>query len=266
MAKRRMFSLDVCDTDRFLDMPTSSQALYFHLGLRADDDGFVSSPIKITSLAGCCRDDLNLLIAKGYIIPFQSGVCVIADWKVNNYLRSDRYTPTIYAAEKAMLNTANAHAPTVSEFGIPSGIPPVSTGKERIGKESIISADKPQTPAPKGKETDRDKKRTQFAPPTLEDVQAYCTERGNGVDANAFVDYYTANGWRVGRNKMRDWKASVRYWERNSVNSTLTKSKPAQKSTAPQHSCSPDELIEYPPGSGNYIPADRVPKEGNYAV
>lgn len=129
-----------------------------------------------------------------------------------------------------------------------------------------VPADKPQTPAPKGKETDGDKKRTQFVPPTLADVQAYCTERGNGVDANAFVDYYTANGWRVGRNKMKDWKASVRYWERNSVNSTLTKSKPAQKSTTPQHSCSPDELIEYPPGSGRYIPVDRVPKEASRAV
>lgn len=270
MAKRRMFSLDVADTDKFLSMPVSSQLLYFHLGLRADDDGFVSSPVKITNMSGCRQDDFNVLVAKGYIVPFQSGVCAIADWKINNYLRSDRYTPTIYATEKAMLTGANAHAPTVSEAGIPSGIPyglpTVSTVKVREEEIYIMPADEPQTPAPKVEETRQDKRRTQFVPPTLEDVQAYCSERGNGVDANAFVDYYTANGWKVGRNKMRDWKASVRYWERNKINSTPTKSKPAQKSVTPQRSCSPNELIEYPPGSGKYIPADRVPKEARHAV
>lgn len=84
MTKRRMFSMDVVDTDNFLDLPASSQALYFHLGMRADDDGFIASPKKITALVNCSQDDFKLLLEKGYIIPFESGVCAIKDWKVNN--------------------------------------------------------------------------------------------------------------------------------------------------------------------------------------
>lgn len=81
MASKRMFSIDVIDTDKFLDMPVSTQALYFHFGMRADDDGFVSSPKKIAKIANCTNDDLRILISKGYVIPFDSGVIVITDWK-----------------------------------------------------------------------------------------------------------------------------------------------------------------------------------------
>ena len=104
MAKRRMFSLDVVDTDAFLDLPASSQSLYFHLGMRADDDGFISSPKRITSMINASGDDLRLLIAKGFVIPFESGVCVIRDWRVNNYIQRDRYTPTLYRDEKHLLS------------------------------------------------------------------------------------------------------------------------------------------------------------------
>ena len=105
MARRRMFSLDVVDTDRFLDMPTSAQNLYYSLGMRADDDGFVSNPKRIAASCGSCIDDLRLLITKDYIIPFDSGVIVITDWKVNNQIKSDRYKPTQYTVEKAQLRT-----------------------------------------------------------------------------------------------------------------------------------------------------------------
>lgn len=94
MAAKRMFSIDVVDTDKFLDMPVSTQALYFHFGMRADDDGFVASPRKIVKIANCTNDDLKVLISKGYVIPFQSGVIVITDWKTNNFIRSDRYKAT----------------------------------------------------------------------------------------------------------------------------------------------------------------------------
>ena len=100
-----MFSLDIVDTDKFLEMPSSTQALYFHLGTRADDDGFVSSPRKIVSIANCGIDDLKLLITKNFIIPFDSGVCVIKDWKRNNYIQKDRYRETIYIQEKENLLT-----------------------------------------------------------------------------------------------------------------------------------------------------------------
>lgn len=104
MARRRMFSLDVVDTDAFLDLPATSQNLYFHLGMRADDDGFISSPKRVTAMVNASGDDLKLLIAKGFLIPFESGICVIRDWKVNNYIQRDRYTPTIYLEEKQKLS------------------------------------------------------------------------------------------------------------------------------------------------------------------
>lgn len=104
MAQKRMFSLQVVDTDRFTDMPTSAQALYFHLGMHGDDDGFVSSPKKIQRAVGCNDDDMRLLAAKGFIIPFDSGVVVITDWKINNTLKNDRYMETIYQSEKAELH------------------------------------------------------------------------------------------------------------------------------------------------------------------
>ena len=87
MAQKRMFSLAVVDTDKFLDMSSSAQALYFHLGMHGDDDGFVSSPKKIARTAGCNDDDLRLLAAKGFVIPFDSGVIVITDWNINNTLK-----------------------------------------------------------------------------------------------------------------------------------------------------------------------------------
>lgn len=96
MANRRMFSLDVVDTDQFLDMPATSQNLYFHLGMRADDDGFVSSPKKITKLVNCGNDDLNVLLARGFVIQFDDGIVVIRHWKRNNYIQRDRYKRTVY--------------------------------------------------------------------------------------------------------------------------------------------------------------------------
>lgn len=104
MAKRRMFSLDIVDTDKFLDLPASTQALYFHLGMRADDDGFVGNPKKIAKSIGATDVDLNLLCSKGFIIPFESGVIVITHFKMQNTLKNDRYKPTIYKNEKNMLS------------------------------------------------------------------------------------------------------------------------------------------------------------------
>ncbi len=108
MASKRMFSVQVVETDRFLDMPTSAQALYFHLGMHGDDDGFVTSPRKIMRAVGCGLDDLRLLVSKGFIIPFDSGVIVITDWRINNTLKNDRYRSTICTAEKALLTTTKS--------------------------------------------------------------------------------------------------------------------------------------------------------------
>ena len=96
MANKRMFSIDVTETDTFLEMPLTAQALYFHLAMRGDDDGFVSNPRSIMRVTGCNENDLKTLVESGYIITFRSGVIVISDWKVNNYLRGDRYKPTTF--------------------------------------------------------------------------------------------------------------------------------------------------------------------------
>jgi hypothetical protein len=103
MARKRMFDLEIVDTDIFLEMPQSTQNLYFHLGMRADDDGFVSNPKKIIRTIGANEDDLRILFSKQFVIPFESGIVVIRHWKLNNYLRKDRYTETIYKTEKKML-------------------------------------------------------------------------------------------------------------------------------------------------------------------
>ena len=212
MAKRRMFSLDIVDTDTFLDMPASTQNLYFHLGMRADDDGFVSSPKKITNSVNCSADDFKLLLAKGYIIPFDSGVCVIKDWKINNYLRPDRYTPTMYIAEKKQYQSALLNSGMSS--GIPTDIPTVYTGKASIEQDSVEKDSVGK--GSMGSCADK-QHRKQFLKPTLDEIASYCRERGNSVSPERFFDYYESCGWRVGRNPMKDWKASVRYWERNSV-------------------------------------------------
>lgn len=122
MAERRMFAKTIVDSDAFLDMPTSTQALYFHLAMRADDDGFINNPKRIQKLVNCTDDDLRLLIAKRFIIPFESGIVVIKHWKIHNYIRNDRYKPTIYAEEKALLEEKDNKAYTERKNdGIPSG-------------------------------------------------------------------------------------------------------------------------------------------------
>lgn len=103
MANRRMFSLDVVNTDLFLDMPVSAQCLYFHLGMRADDDGFIASPKQIMRMATCTQDDMKILVSKGFVIPFESGIVVIRHWKQHNYIQSDRYRKTKYTEEKDRL-------------------------------------------------------------------------------------------------------------------------------------------------------------------
>lgn len=99
---RRMFSSDIVTSDKFLDMPGDSQLLYFHLGIQADDDGFVA-PKKVTRMIGAQDDSLKLLVGKGFLIPFQSGVIVIRHWREHNSIRVDRYQPTSYIEEKRML-------------------------------------------------------------------------------------------------------------------------------------------------------------------
>ena len=104
MAKRRMFSTDITNSDAFQDMPLSAQALYFHLGMNADDDGVVNSPKAIQRSLGASPDDLRILVAKRFIIPIaESEIVVIKHWKINNLIQKDRYTPSKYQKELELL-------------------------------------------------------------------------------------------------------------------------------------------------------------------
>ena len=141
MANRRMFSLDVVDTDSFLDMPLTAQTLYFHLGMRADDDGFIGNPKRIQRMIGCNDDDLRLLLAKGFVIPFDSGVCVIRHWKTHNYIRTDRYKETIHTTEKNMLSVMkNGEYSLLDTVGIPNVNQETyqMETQVRIGKDNIL--------------------------------------------------------------------------------------------------------------------------------
>ena len=139
MANRRMFAKSIIDTDYFLEMPATSQLLYFHLSIRADDDGFVASPKRILRMVGSSEDDFKMLIAKQFVIPFDSGVCVIKHWRIHNLIRADRYQGTIYTQEKSMLiESENKSYELVHQNVIPDVIPTVNPVKVRLGKVSSV--------------------------------------------------------------------------------------------------------------------------------
>ena len=200
-----MFAKTIIDSDAFLDMPLSTQCLYFHLSMRADDDGFVNNPKKIQKMLGASEDDLKLLMAKSFILLFDTGVIVIKHWRINNYIRNDRYHETAYQDEKSLLSLKENNAYTLNSdnVGIPCGNQTVYQMETEvsIGKDSIDKSNKERG-------TSRN-----FVPPTLSEVKAYCQERNNGINPEQFIDFYESKGWFVGKNRMKDWKAAVRNWE-----------------------------------------------------
>lgn len=202
MAERRMFAKSIVDSDAFLEMPMSARLLYYDLSMRADDDGFVNSPRKIMKFVGATNDDMNILIARKFVIAFDNGVVVIKHWRIHNYIQSDRYKETNYKEQKALLTLDENKAykmamDTPCIQNVSSLETQVRLGKDSIGKDNSIGA-----------------KRSRFTPPTTEEIQAYCTEKHYNISPEHFIDYYESNGWKVGRNSMKDWKAAVRNWAR----------------------------------------------------
>lgn len=210
MANKRMFALDVIDTDRFCEMPVSARLLYYELGMRGDDEGFVQNPKRIMLTTGTTVDDLKVLAAKGYVILFDSGVLVITHWQKNNFIQKDRFHETTCLAEKAQIQTTDSKIYELLPSGNKLDTPCIRTvsdleAQTRLDKTRVEK----KTRAPSSR---------RFTPPAVEDVASYCQERGNAVDAQRFVDFYTASGWMRGKTPIRDWKACVRTWERNANN------------------------------------------------
>lgn len=206
MAERRMFAKTIVLSDAFLDMPLSARCLYFTLGMFADDDGFVNSPKGIMRQAGCSEDDMKVLLAKKFLLVFDNGVIVIKHWRINNYLRNDRYVPTKYGVEKAILGTDENGAYTLSKpVGIPnSGIPNIGDTQDRLDKDSKDKVTKSRA--------------NKFTPPTLEQVKEYANENGLNVDCERFYTYFTTPNdagrtWIDSKgNPVKNWKQKLITW------------------------------------------------------
>lgn len=229
MANRRMFAKTIIDSDAFLEMKLSTQLLYFHLAMRADDDGFINNPKSIVRICGSNEDDIKTLAIKKFIIPFESGVVVIKHWKIHNYIAKDRYTETKYKEEKEWLeldennsyrlkNTQQNDHPYTERTHVVHDLD-AQYSIDKISKEKNNNR-----PAKKKKTTTKT-----FKPPTIEELTLYINENNYQVDPNVFHAHYETVGWLVGKNKMKDWKAAVRGWH--------ARSKPDRKQivTTPQY-------------------------------
>lgn len=201
MAERRMFAKTIIDSDVFLDMPLSTQALYFHLSMRADDEGFVGNPKKIMRMVGASEDDLKILIMKRYILTFDSGIVVIKHWKIHNYIQNDRFKETTYLEEKSTLSLDGKRAYTECTQNVSKLETQVSIGKESIDKDSTK------------KEKSKKKK---FEPPTLEQVTEYAKEKEREDLAQQFYEYFTEGNWVDSQGKqVLNWKQKFLTWCRN---------------------------------------------------
>lgn len=238
-----MFSKKIIDSARFLKMPISSQALYFHMGVRADDDGVVEG-YNVMKMTGATEDDLKVLVAKGFVTVLNDDlVSYINDWKEHNLIRADRKVDSIYkdlllqiVPEVQILEPKQRSdvKKKQSNVGQPMDVQWTTSGqsidgemsaqdrlgKDRLGQDNIgkvnNNVDVPQAE----QSTTQTKKSKKFIKPTIEEIREYCQERKNNIDAQYFYDYYEANGWKVGKNSMKDWKATIRNWERRNFNGT----------------------------------------------
>lgn len=202
MAERRMFARAVTGGARFLRMPVTSRLLYYDLGMAADDDGCVEA-FAVMRMTGATEDDLKVLVSKGFVkILNDDLVSLILDWKVNNYIQKDRYHPSIYAK---LLNDQSVDTECIQD------VSNLDT-QVRLGKTSIGKASTGEVRAGEPAQSAKPPAHTRFSPPSVQEIEDYCTEKGFLLDAERFVDYYASIGWRVGKNPMKDWRAAVRTW------------------------------------------------------
>lgn len=225
MAERRMFTKKVTDDDNFMALSSSAQALYLHLSMAADDDGFCNQVSLSMFKAHASVQDLQALLEKRYIYQFDNGVIVIKHWRMANALRKDRYTPTAFKEELAKLDIKENGSYTMATNWQPDGnqrLPQDSIGKDSIGEI---------------------KKERRFVAPTVEEVAQHIVEKGYHFSPDQFVAFYASKGWKVGAQPMKDWKAACVTWEaRWKQNREGGGSAPAQK---PKRNARPEEQHAY---------------------
>lgn len=234
MAERRMFTKKVTDDDRFIALSASAQALYLHLSMNADDDGFCNQLSTAMFKAHASVQDLEALLERRYIYQFDDGVIVIKHWRMANALRKDRYTMTAFKEDLAILGIDENGAYTMSHEDdmvakwLPDGCQVVATGKDSIDKDSIdkISIEK---------------KRGGFVKPTIEEIKAYVIEKGYHFDPEAFFSFYESNGWKVGKNPMKSWQSACITWEKREDNSAPKGKKLSDMSNEKVTPLSPEE-------------------------
>ena len=196
MAERRMFTKKVTDDDNFMSLSSSAQALYLHLSMSADDDGFCNQVSASMFKAHASVQDLQALLEKRYIYQFENGVIVIKHWRMANALRKDRYTPTAFQEELSQLGLKDNGSYTWLPVGcqlVAERLP-----QDRLGKDR------------------KEKNNKKFVPPTFEEVEAYAKERGDKVDPKFFFDYFTEGKWIDSKgNPVRNWKQKMVSWEKH---------------------------------------------------
>lgn len=209
MAERRMFAKTIIDSDAFLEMPQSTQLLYFHLSMRADDDGFINNPKSIMRNVGCKEDDIRILSGKKFIIPFESGVVVIKHWKIHNYIQKDRYHETKYKDELSTLDTDENGSYTKCIHNVSNMDTQVRLGKDSLGKDSK------EDPQDKPASTSKPKRiKKEFAIPTIDEVTDYVLEKQLVIDPYKFIDWYTKTDWNDNQGKkITNWKNKAINWD-----------------------------------------------------
>lgn len=219
MAEKRMFSKKIIDSDAFIEMPLSTQALYFHLGMQADDDGFLNNAKKIQRIIGASEDDFKILEAKRFIIVMPEGVTIVKHWKVNNYIQSDRYHPTIYQdiAKQIGIKDNNVYTLDTSCIQKVSSLETqISIDKNRLGKSSNKGSRLPDDWTLPNEWIDEAKK-----------INNSLSKDDISFMSDSFKDYWLSlSGQRAVK---RDWLATWRNWVRNQDKFNGTKTPPAQQ-------------------------------------
>ena len=243
MAERRMISNEVADGDNFTEMPTSAQALYFHLIRKADDDGFVNNSRSIQRSVGCTTDDLKLLIAKSFLLTFDSNVICIRHWHVHNNIRKDRYRPTMFQRELSFL-IINAEG--IYEYNDElQDDNQLTTNCQPFDNEMTAQGRLNKNRLNKNKGSSSNNQPARPTAPTLEQVVEYVAERGNKIDAEKFYDLYAMNGWITSRGMpVTDWKAAVRMWERTEYDDKVRPMNTSPGRGADNHSFETTEFFE----------------------